>query len=226
MLPERLARQLAFHQAQPTVDASSCHCYYINHQGDFLGTQRYLGLQTVEECQQAVAGNEFVKCAFTGFMTSPKAFFDAGGLRTKCWPCDDFDLFNRLVEKGYTLVIMQEVLMKYRIHASSITAKEPLYMFDIMDYAAHCASLRRSNLPEIEYAEFIQVREKESLFKKLYRKRFNYSIIYHREANFAMKSKRYLKFLRLIVVTSVLSPGFVLATIYNRLTKAVEVSYK
>ncbi|TGD82229.1 glycosyltransferase family 2 protein [Hymenobacter wooponensis] len=222
MLPERLARQLAFHQENPAVAASSCHCTYIDSTGNYLGVQRYLGLRTVEECQQALANNEFVKCAFTGFLTFKQAFIEAGGLRNESWPCDDFDFFNRLIEKGHPLVIIQEILMNYRVHPSSITATKPMHMFDIMDYAAHCASLRRSHKPEITYAEFMALRNQEPWWKKLDRKRYGYSIIYHREASFAMKTKKYFSFSWLVLTASILSPKFVLATIFNRITKPVQ----
>ncbi|TGE04308.1 glycosyltransferase family 2 protein [Hymenobacter fodinae] len=220
MLPERLARQVAFHEANPAIGASSCHCTYISPTGEFLGVQRYLGLRTVEECQQALANNEFVKCAFTGFMTSKAAFFEAGGLRNQCWPCDDFDFFNRLIEKGYSLVIMQEILMKYRVHPSSITATKPVHTFEVMDYAAHCTTRRRSNQPEITYAEFKAARDQDPWWKKLDRKRYIYSILYHREASFAMKTRKYLSFSWLLLTASVLSPKFVVATIFNRVTKS------
>ena len=33
MLPERLEKQVAFHRAHPDLDATSCHCQYINEYG-------------------------------------------------------------------------------------------------------------------------------------------------------------------------------------------------
>ncbi|MEO7766395.1 MAG: glycosyltransferase family A protein, partial [Ferruginibacter sp.] len=43
MLKQRLERQVAFHNANPGVDASSSHCNYINEKGNMFGTQRYPG---------------------------------------------------------------------------------------------------------------------------------------------------------------------------------------
>ena len=59
MLPERLEKQLAYHQAHPEVDATSCQCHYINERGQHLSTQRHPGLRTIKEGQQALAVGQF-----------------------------------------------------------------------------------------------------------------------------------------------------------------------
>src|SRR5688500_11882112 len=65
MMPDRLEKQVAFHQNNPEVDASSTHCYYINEKGNQFGVQRYPHFRTAEECRLAKAHEDWVTCSFT-----------------------------------------------------------------------------------------------------------------------------------------------------------------
>ncbi|SNC77740.1 Glycosyl transferase family 2, partial [Hymenobacter gelipurpurascens] len=171
MLPERLARQLAYHLEHPEVDASSCHCYYINEQGQRLGIQRYPGLRTVEEGKRAVATNEFTLIAFTGLMINKRVFQLIGGLRREFWPCEDYDLTNRLLEHGYSLIILPEPLMLYRIHTTSVTMSQPLHTFDVLDFSVRCTELRRQGEPEISREAFMAGLRRIPWWQKLNRRR-------------------------------------------------------
>jgi glycosyltransferase involved in cell wall biosynthesis len=121
MLPNRLEKQVSYLKLNPELDACSCHCYYIDQKGNNLGQQCYPYLKTIEDCRQAKAKNKAILCSFTGLMVSKKAYLESGGLIGKFWPAEDVEFINRLVEKGYLLVIIQEKLMKYRVHPFSIT---------------------------------------------------------------------------------------------------------
>ncbi len=219
MLPQRLERQVAFHKANPEVDASSSYCYYINEKGNMFGTQRYPGLSTVAEYQRSIANEEFIACSYTGLMVSRKAFIETGGLRTKFEPCEDFEFLNRLAGKGFILLVIPEVLMKYRIHASSITVRKPILVLDTISFVKQCIALRRSGKPEISFKEFVTIREGYSWWKKFNRKRFNYSMIFFRSAGFAILSKRYLAFVWQVATSLVLSPNYVLKKLGNHLKK-------
>ncbi|MBC7888339.1 MAG: glycosyltransferase [Ferruginibacter sp.] len=219
MLPERLERQVAFHRANPLVNASSSHCYYINEKGNSFGTQRYPGLSTIAEYKLEIASGEFITCAYTGLMVSRKVFIETGGLRKKFEPCEDFEFFNRLAEQGFILLIIPEVLMKYRIHAGSITVRNPFRVLDTIIYVCHCIRLRRTGKPEISFEQFMTLREGDSWWTKLNRLRFNYSMVLFRNAGIAILSKRYLSFVLQITGSLVLSPGYVLKKLRGHLKK-------
>jgi glycosyltransferase involved in cell wall biosynthesis len=215
MLPNRLEKQLSYHLSNHEIDASSCHCFYINDKGTIVGEQRYPFLKTIEDYKKSRARNEFVQCAYTGLFISRKAFLDAGGLVSRYWPCDDFEFFNRLIEKNYLLIIYQEVLMKYRIHPHSITVKEPLYTFDVIGYVMNCINHRRSGEPEIDLKDFIALRANDPWWIKLKRRRYNYAQIYFRNAGISMMSKRYLLFSGQLFIASFLSPAYVFSKARN-----------
>lgn len=209
MLPYRLEKQVAFHMSNPDVDASSCHCYYINENGNILGEQRHPYLKTIEECKSMSNTKGLVQCAITGLFISKKVFLEAGKLKPQYWPCDDFEFFNRLVEKQYILLIQQEVLMKYRIHAQAITVSKPLHTYDVIGYVMKCIELRRSGKAEISFNDFTAMRAKDAWWIKLNRRRYNYSQIFFRNAAISIMSKKYLLFSMQVLTASLLDPNYV-----------------
>ncbi|MBC6608746.1 glycosyltransferase family 2 protein [Hymenobacter sp. BT188] len=219
MLPERLARQVVYHQTQLNVDATSCHCHYIDELGQYLGTQRYPGLRTVQEGRQAMANGQLVHCAFTGLMVSRHAFMESGGLRNQFWPCEDLEFCNRLLEQGFSLVIIQEVLVLYRIHAASVTMRKPLHVFDMAEYSTRCLALRRAGEAELTVDEFMAERQRSPWWVKVNRQRYGYSVIFYRQANFYLHKKDYLHFGWLLTKALLLSPAYGLATVRKRLAQ-------
>lgn len=209
MLPNRLEKQVAFHMSNPDVDASSCHCYYINENGNVLGEQRHPYLKTIEEYKSVSKTKVLVQCAITGLFISKKVFLEAGGLKSQYWPCDDFEFFNRLIEKEYILLVQQQVLMKYRIHAQAITVNKPLHTYDVTGYVMKCIELRRSGKFEITFNEFTALRAKDAWWVKLNRRRYNYSQIFFRNAAISMMSKKYLIFSMQVLTASLLDPNYV-----------------
>ena len=218
MLPQRIEKQVAFHEANPQIDASSSHCYYINENGNMFGTQRYSGLSTVAQYQQAIS-REFITCAYTALMVSKKVYIAAGGLNPKYEPCEDFEFFNRLGERGFILLVIPDVLMKYRIHPAAVTVRKPLLVLDTINFVKHCIRRRRSGIPEIGFAAFKKIQDDYSWWTKINQRRFNYSMIYFRSAGFSMLSKNYRAFTLQIMASLVLSPPYVVKKVINHLKK-------
>jgi glycosyltransferase involved in cell wall biosynthesis len=218
MVPDRLEKQVAFHLENPEVDATSCHCFYINEKGNVFGKQYYPGLRNAADCRMVKIKNEVIQCAFTGLMVLRISYMEAGGLSSTIWPGEDFDFFNRLVEQGYILVIIQETLMKYRIHSSAVTVKDPLFTFERIGWMYQCIALRRSGQPEITFEEYSATRKKDPSWVKFNRYRLGYAQIYFRKAGLSMMSKKYLHFFYQFMVASFLAPSHILLKL-TRLSK-------
>ena len=219
MMPNRLERQMAFHTENYEADGSSSHCYYIDDNGRSMGTQSFPGLATVEQCRNVLINNEVVICAFTGLTVKKLAFIKSGGLRTEFWPTDDMEFFNRFIEKGYILVIIQELLMKYRAHSSSTTITNSWDVYvGMSDYTKSCIVARRKGDPEVSYEEFKKIESKRPWISKIDRKRLFYAMIFQKEAGFAVHTSRYIEFTWKAFIASVLHPEFMLATIRKRIT--------
>jgi glycosyltransferase involved in cell wall biosynthesis len=218
MLPDRLEKQVSFHLNNPEVQASSVHCYYINEEGKYLGVQKYPSLVTIEDCRKARADHLFIHVAFTGIMVLKNVYTSIGGLNKVFWPSEDFEFANRLIYKGHSIVIIQEVLMKYRIHSSSISAQSPLHMSDMLGYAMHCITSRRTNIPEISFEAFLALRKEQHWFIQFNRWRYIYAQLTFRKAGFAFVSKEYFNFITLALKAALLSPEYVV----NRLISIVK----
>lgn len=215
MLPERIEKQLAFHRLHPEIAASSSHCKYIDENGNMFGMQRYNGLSSIEEFKKTISKEEFITCSYTSLMVKRAVFIELGGLTKKFELCDDFDFFNRLVERGYILLIIPVVLMKYRIHASAFTVTKPLLLREKIAFVKHCARLRRAGNAEIDFATFKQLQSRRPFWIKIGERRFYYATIFFRSAGHAMLSKRYFSFVWQMMVSCLLSPAYVLKKIIN-----------
>ena len=219
MLPGRLKRQVALHTQSAEVHASSCNCYYINGLGNLFGTQRYKGMGTVAEYRATIKRKKFITCSYTGLMVSKSAFIKAGGLNPMYEPCEDFEFLNRFVGMGFVLLVIPEVLMKYRIHSSAVTIKKPILVLDTIAFVKHNIKLKRSGQTEISFEAFCAIQNKYSWLIKFNKMRFNYSMIFFRSAGFAILSKKYLAFTWQIATSLMLSPDYVLKKVWNHLRK-------
>src|SRR5688572_26880322 len=119
-----------------------------------LGMQRHPGLETVEDCIKVREKGEIVSVAITGLMIEREVYVKSGGLDPKFWPCDDLEFFNRLIQQHYIVVIIQTPLMKYRLHPSAITTRNPIHVYDVTGWVIQCLRARQHNLPEISFEEF------------------------------------------------------------------------
>lgn len=220
MLPERLERQVAFLNKHTEVAGVSCHSAYIDESNMHLGFQKYSNLSSIEDAKAHAATKEVVMCSFTGLTVRKKAFLETGGLRSEFWPSDDLDFINRFFEKGFLAVILQEVLVKYRIHKNSMTAEKQWFLFEMSDYTNYCRVLRKQNLPEISFQEFKALKAKEPKWKRRKQKMHNYSILYLQKANFNLNARKKLKFVTNISAAAVLDPAYVWANVKKRFAKS------
>jgi len=220
MLPDRIEKQLAFHLAHPNVSASSAHMYLMDEKGKRFGVSKYPYLKTAEECIESCKKQQLIFCYIGVFMISKESYLKSGGLRVDIWPAEDVEFLHRYIDSGFLLVVIQDVLMNYRIHPLSITMSKPLKMIEDISYVHECIHLRRRGQPEIPRSEFDKIRAKQSALTKLNRTRYAYAQIFSKNANFAMMKKDYLDFIFLFTISSVLSPAYSFALIYNKFKKS------
>ena len=133
----------------------------------------------------------------------------------KFWPCDDLEFFNRLIQQNYIVVIIQAPLMKYRLHPSAITTRNPIHVYDVTGWVIQCLKARQTNIPEISFQEFQKQRSKNPLVVRVNRKMYNYSQIFFRNAGYSLMSRHYLNFAWQVAVSAVLSPKHMLGKIRN-----------
>lgn len=218
MLPDRLEKQLSFHQENPQIDASAGHCAYIDEKGRGIGTQRYNGLESEEACRKAMQRREIIHCAITTLMITRTAFDAIGGFDKMYWPCDDLEIANRIIENGYFLIIIQDILVKYRIHQRSETASKQWHLFQVASFTYNNLSLRKQGQEIITFKEYQAVEKAAPFRKKIKLKAHRYAIIYHKKAGFSYHKKNYLKFAFQLFFAAILDKGYVITSIKKKLS--------
>lgn len=216
MMPDRLEKQLAFRLANPEVPASSSHCYYIDEKGRFKGVQSYGNLSTKEECETATRERRIVLCAITGVMIRRSDYLEVGGLDGRFWPCDDVEFVNRLLDNKKIVIILPAVLMKYRVHQSSVTAKSQWKTIEMGRYVSYCIQARREGLRELTFEQFKREIDSVSWFINIRRRAHAYSVIYQRRAGFSWYGKQYHKFVCQIAIAFLLNRKYVIGSMKKR----------
>jgi glycosyltransferase involved in cell wall biosynthesis len=217
MNPERLEKQVAYLNAHREVSAVSSNCEYVNEKGFAMGVQRFGQLGSPEACRESIRLKKRVMCAFTALTIRKEAFNKIGGLRSRFWPSDDIDFINRIPQNGFLLVILEDVLVKYRIHSRSTTSANQWALFRMADYTNYCVEQRNLNAQEPTFEEFKAMRKKEGWWLKLKRSGHNHSIILLQKAHFYLTLKEYFKFLSCFTRAFFLDPRYVWSNVRKRL---------
>src|SRR5206468_8588349 len=96
-----------------------------------------------------------------------KAAIEAGGYCKELEPCEDVDLFARLLAAGGSILIQPEVLTLYRVHAGSISQRAATQQFVKRHYVFHNFYAVREGLRPISYEAFVALRARRPLAERL-----------------------------------------------------------
>lgn len=195
MLPDRLEYQYDFLKENPEVSMTSCNAYFINAQGKIMSIQKYQGYSSVEEFKQTFAQKHVILCCHSGFITYKKSLLAVG--KYNPYPAaEDLDLFTRMAENGDILVIPEKILLKVRIHGSSVTAnsKRSLLNQNFTGWVAKSAINRQKGEPLQTYEAYVAEQKSEPWFTRLKIKRAQYAMFYYKRATLDYSNKKYLSF--------------------------------
>jgi len=140
-----------------------------------------------------------------------------GGYDSNCRVNEDVALYNKACEQGFGILILDEVLMKYRIHseaASSAKAKELKLHWR---YLKACIKNRRLRLAEPSWEEFIESRSGASFFSRINESRKDAGQRYYRLAASAMGSRNWLTVGKCSALSLMLSPMYFSGKALSRL---------
>lgn len=219
MLPDRLAEQLAFLENTPAVSVVSCLARYINADNQEIGSN-YSDIYTVEDCQRYLREGKIIFCLQSGVMLRPAALAAVGGYREELLLGQDTELWNRLAEAGYYLVVLPRILVRYRLHGSSAMTRFQRYTF-YTDWIIDNIQRRRRGQPERSKEAFTHYLAQQSWWFRVNRMRSHYAQFFYRTAGLMYGSRRYGRFVLNILGAAVLKPPYVLRKLYlQRLAKS------
>ena len=141
-LPERFAKQVALLDARPNVGVVGTSYDLIDARGRFLHTMRQP--TSDDALQRACLAGSTPICHPTAMIR--RSTLDAvGGYDASAFPAEDLDLWLRLGEVSQ-LACLPEPLLRYRLHAASISETRQAKQIEAVRHIRH-AAFRRRGLP-------------------------------------------------------------------------------
>ncbi len=90
-----------------------------------------------------------------------------GGYRAEFEPCEDVDLFARMLATGSVILIQPEVLMQYRIRPGSVSGRSADLQFQMLRFVYHNFYAARAGRAGISFAEFVTLQKQQPVSKRL-----------------------------------------------------------
>jgi glycosyltransferase involved in cell wall biosynthesis len=209
MLPNRIERQLAFIAAQPDVKVTACRAYYINAAGKIFGQTKCEPITSREAFERYLASGEAIGIVHPGAALHRPTILALGGYRPAFEGAEDIDLWNRVAELGPVLQ-QDEVLMKYRIHASSVVASRTRQCWEKGAWAIACMQARRAGRPEPSWEAYRAELRTLPWWRRLQRERLMQARVHYRIAGFDLANRRWLRGAGHLLIAGAAKPSYVL----------------
>jgi len=179
MHPRRLERQLAFLEAHPDLAVASCFADYIDEEGHKVGVYDN-PLTSPETVRRWLEQGRVIHFIQSGAIMRRDVVLEVGGYRPEYSVTEDTDLWNRIAERGYGVLVQPEVLMKVRVHERSLTRSSMLLQAQQFRWLEAGARLRRAGLPEPTFAEFKEQERRRSLLERVNTSRIDYGRMFYK----------------------------------------------
>jgi hypothetical protein len=138
-----------------------------------------------------------------------------GGYDPDFQVCEDIELFDRMLNYGY-LITLQEELMNYRVHGSSLSMEKYLSQGLITRYVLERQRRRIDTGEELTYAHFLQNVKRKSLALRFRQRLADVTGLLYRRAGLAYSNKQYVQFCIYFGATTLLRPSFALRRVWQQ----------
>lgn len=192
MHPNRLERQLAFLDDHPELAVASSLVRHIDESGRVIGHDNSF-LFTHEEIEEKVRLNKLIGFNHPAVVLRKSVVQSIGGYRQEFWPAEDIDLWNRLAEQGHKILVQPETLLDYRIHGGSASISRAHLTRIKVRWLKDSMLRRRRNEPELTWEQFLALRRKYPLKRRINEERVDYSQIFYKTAVGHFAKKSYLR---------------------------------
>jgi glycosyltransferase involved in cell wall biosynthesis len=153
MMPTRLERQLAFIHADPDVVATGSYYELMNAKGERCGVRQPLP-RDHDELARYLKARALLTFTHPTMLYRRDLALSLGGYRKSFEPCEDTDLFARMLDTGGIILIQQEMLTLYRVHGGSISTRKATEMFHKVRFIFHNFYGKQEGRPPIDYDAF------------------------------------------------------------------------
>ena len=217
MLPNRIERQLAFIATHPDVKVFSCRAYYINAAGRIFGKTKCEPITTREAFERYFATNQPIGINQSSAALHRPTVLEVGGYRSQFDAVEDLDLWNRIAECGHLVLQQDELLTKYRIHGSSVTASRTRQSWQKAAWAIACMEARRAGRREPSWEEHRANLRAQSWWRRLQCERQLLARVNYRVAGCELANRRWAPALGRLLIAGIASPSYVALRLANQL---------
>jgi glycosyltransferase involved in cell wall biosynthesis len=217
MMPMRFERQFAFLAEHPELDVAAGWCKHIDGEGKVIG-KGDTPLTTHEAVNQIYAANELIAFNCSTAIVRKSAVLAVGGYRPQFRVNEDADLWVRMLEKGYKILIQPEYFVKYRIHAGSVSVARARFIRQQARWVKDCMIRRRRGESELSWEDFVAMRKSLPWLVRLDAERRDTAKVLYKTATYQFAQKKYYQVLPTVLASMMLEPGYTIRQITSKLS--------
>ncbi|MBB5331600.1 glycosyltransferase family 2 protein [Tunturiibacter gelidoferens] len=215
MHPNRLERQLAFLEEHPELAVASSLVRHIDDSGRVIGRDNSF-LFTHEEIEEKIRLNKLIGFNHPAVVLRKSVVQSIGGYRQEFWPAEDIDLWNRLAEQGHKILVQPETLLDYRIHGGSASISRAHLTRIKVRWLKDSMLRRRRNEPELTWDQFLSLRRKYPIKRRINEERVDFSQIFYKAAVGHFAKKQYLHTVGNAALAVLLRPWYISSEIISK----------
>jgi GT2 family glycosyltransferase len=215
MLPQRLERQIAFVQKNPDVDLTSCLVHWIDDRDRVVGYSR-CHLTSREAVKRVMADDGVLAFPHPGAMFRKLAVQAVGGYRTQAFPTEDVDLWNRIADGGYGVLVQPEVLLRYRVHSNTSSTMRAKRVMRHLRWVEACIQARHAGKREPTVEQFLRARREAGVLRRIDDERIDIGHAAYQNAINYYASSRYCRMAPSMLTALLLRPGLFLPRLLAR----------
>jgi glycosyltransferase involved in cell wall biosynthesis len=152
MVPDRISRQLACLQAQPQLGFCASGITFIDSEG--RGRGGYVPpVRSIEDLDFMIRRRRSFSFTHPTVMYRRAALEAVAPYDSRFEPCEDLDLWLRMIDAGHPGIALPEKLLRYRLHPSSISGQNMLRQIRMRNLLFRNFYARRAGLPEEDEAQ-------------------------------------------------------------------------
>ncbi len=216
MFPHRLQRQWRFICTNPQLAVVSSLVRLIDQNGRDIGgmknpyTDPTAAERAVAECRSVTFNHP--AAAFR-----PEVIKAVGGYRQEFWPAEDTELWNRVATAGHRVAVIDEYLLKYRVHSRAASTQKSRMVIQKLAWMSQCLRQRHAHQPEPTWEEFLAEQRRAPWLERLNNRRRETARTLYQGAIHRFAAGNYAALLPTLAAAAILEPGLVLPRILPRL---------
>jgi glycosyltransferase involved in cell wall biosynthesis len=221
MLPERIAAQVSFLQNRTDLGFCACAMEMIDKNGRVFG--QYVGRpESIAELESMMAEELPIVFTHPTVTYRASAVKAVGGYDKRYEPCEDMELFGRLISAGFSGVVLPTVLMRYRVHGASISGSKVAHQVRTQDFVCAVFYSRRQGRAALERSAYDEQRRRAPLLERMRDEAQLRSHVLQRTALYSKAEGRRLRATACLFGAAAYRPWSALRGVFRRVAKAAK----